>query len=165
MDAIYIPQLAKAPERTEEIKFDESLPGIETLTPVRGHIRVQHHGNYLDVLGEAETIMTLTCSRCLQQYNHRLVMNKSEIIWLDEISTDDLPLEQEVAFEDLLETLSPSGYFHPSEWLYEHLCLTMPLKQLCDRKCPGIVPKTANTSEQLVDRRWSSLEELKKQLP
>jgi len=167
MDAIYIPQLAKAPERTEEIKFDESLPGIETLTSVRGHIRVQHHGNYLDVSGQAETIMTLTCSRCLQQYNHRLVMNKTEVIWLDESAnqTDNLPLEQEVALDDLLEILSPEGYFHPSEWLYEHLCLTIPLKQLCDRKCPGIVPNTASTSDQLIDRRWSSLEELKKQLP
>ena len=36
MDAIYIPQLTKAPERTEEIQVNEFLPGLETLTPVRG---------------------------------------------------------------------------------------------------------------------------------
>ena len=41
MDAIYIPQLTKAPERTEEIQVKEFLPGLETLTPVRGRVRVQ----------------------------------------------------------------------------------------------------------------------------
>lgn len=47
MEPIYIPQLTKAPERTEVIQVDELLPGLETLTPVRGQIRVQHHGNFL----------------------------------------------------------------------------------------------------------------------
>ncbi len=166
MDAIYIPQLTKAPERTEEIQVKEFLPGLNTLTPVRGRIRVQHHGNYLEVSGQAETIITCTCNRCLQSYNHRLVLNTSEIIWLDEAGEQEeaVPLEREIAVEDLVETLSPYGYFEPGEWLYEHLCLEIPQRQLCDRNCPGIQPST-NNSDKLVDNRWSSLEALKKQFP
>ena len=49
MEAVYIPQLLKAPEQTQVIDVQEFLPGLETLTPVRGSIRVQHHGSYLDV--------------------------------------------------------------------------------------------------------------------
>jgi uncharacterized protein len=167
MDAIYIPQLTKAPERTEEIQVEEFLPGLETLTPVRGNIRVQHLGNYLQVSGQAEAIITCTCNRCLQNYNQRVVLDTKEIIWLDESAneTEDLPLEREVAMEDLLETLSPEGYFYPSEWLYEQMCLAIPQRQLCDRKCPGITPSTASNSEKLVDRRWAGLEALKKELP
>ncbi len=167
MDAIYIPQLTKAPERTEEIQVEEFLPGLETLTPVRGNIRVQHHGNYLQVSGQAEAIITCTCSRCLQNYNQRLLLHTKEIIWLDEAAneTENLPLEREVVMEDLLETLSPEGYFHPGEWLYEQMCLAIPQRQLCDRKCPGITPTTANDSEKPVDRRWAGLEALKKELP
>lgn len=167
MDAIFIPQLTKAPERTEEIQVQEFLPGLETLTPVRGFVRVQHQGNFLQVFGQAETIITCTCNRCLQQYNQRLAVNTQEIIWLDETANqaEDLPLEREVAVEDLLETLSPEGHFYPSEWLYEQMCLAIPQRQLCDRKCPGIKPVAASNPDELVDRRWSSLENLKKQLP
>jgi uncharacterized protein len=95
MDAIFIPQLTKAPERTEEIQVNESLPGLETLTPVRGTIRVQHQGTYLEVSGQAEAIITCTCNRCLQQYNQRLAVNTQEIIWLEENANqaEHLPLE------------------------------------------------------------------------
>lgn len=167
MDAIFIPQLTKAPERTEEIQVKEFLPGLETLTPVRGNIRVEHHGNYLEVLGQAEAIITCTCNRCLQQYNQRLKVDTKEIIWLDETANQpqDLPLEREVAIEDLLEALPPDGYFYPSEWLYEQMCLAIPQRQLCDRNCPGIIANTTDDSDTAIDNRWASLESLKKQLP
>ncbi|MDJ0618945.1 MAG: YceD family protein [Calothrix sp. MO_192.B10] len=165
MDAIYIPQLTKAPERTEEIQVQEFLPNLETLTPVRGLIRIQHHGNYLEVSGKAEAIITCTCNRCLQSYNHRLSVNTSEIIWLEELREEetDLPLEREVAVDDLVETLSPQGYFEPSVWLYEQMCLEIPQRQLCDTNCPGIQTTNSNC-DRLSDSRWASLEALKNQL-
>lgn len=167
MEAIYIPKLLKAPQKTEVLQIDEFLPGLQTLTPVRGQLRLQHHGNYLEVLAQTETIMTLTCNRCLQQYNHRLTVDTSEIIWLDEAATQPYngPLEREIAMEDLIETLPPLGYFSPSEWLYEQMCLAIPQQQLCDRYCAGIPTDTNTSDSQLNDRRWASLEALKKQLP
>ncbi|NJL62758.1 MAG: DUF177 domain-containing protein [Methylacidiphilales bacterium] len=170
MDAIFIPQLTKAPERTEEIQVQEFLPGLDTLTPVRGIIRVRHCGNYLEVFANAEAIITCSCNRCLQQFNHRLAVDTSEVIWLDEAANqvDDLPLEREVPLEDLVESLLPQGYFYPSEWLYEQMCLAIPLRQLCDRNCQGItttVEKSQKSSEKKIDKRWASLEALRKQLP
>ncbi|MBW4645473.1 MAG: DUF177 domain-containing protein [Goleter apudmare HA4340-LM2] len=167
MDAIYIPQLTRAPEQTEEIEIKDFLPGLETLTPVRGRICVQHQGNYLEVSGQAEAIITCTCNRCLQQYNQRVVVNTKEIIWLDATANElqDLPLEREVAVEDLVESLPPDGYFYPSEWLYEQMCLEIPQRQLCDLNCPGILNRAADSAEESVDSRWASLEALKKQLP
>ena len=168
MDAIYIPHLTKLKEQTEVIQVQDFLPGLTTLTPIRGKLRIQLRGNFLEVSVKAETIITLTCHRCLQQYNHRLVVDTSEIIWLDETATklDDAPLEREVALEDLVESLPPLGYFHPSEWLYEQLCLEIPQRQLCDAECAGIQSNDAgNVIEPKIDRRWASLEMLKKQLP
>lgn len=168
MEAIYIPQLTKALAQTEVISVEEFLPNLETLTPIRGRIQVTHRGNFLEVSAQAETIITLTCHRCLQQYNHRLAIDISEIIWLDEAAqqVDNLPLEREVAVEDLIETLSPQGYFYPDEWLYEQLCLEIPQRQLCDQQCAGIQTATPpRASEESIDRRWASLEALKKQLP
>jgi len=168
MDAIFIPQLTQAPERTEKIEVQEFLPGLETLTPVRGIVRVQHQGNYLTVSAAAEAIITCTCRRCLQQYNHRLMVNTEEIIWLDETvnQVDDLPLEREIAMEELVETLAPDGYFYPSEWLYENMCLELPHHQLCDQNCPGILSTSSPSySENPIDSRWATLETLKKHFP
>ena len=165
MEAVYIPHLTKAPEQTQVIQVQESLPDLETLTPIRGRIQVQHHGNYLEVSVQAEAIITLTCHRCLQQYNHRLALDTSEMIWLEESSEpDEVPLEREIAVDDLVETLPPQGYFHPSEWLYEQLCLAIPQRQLCDAQCAGIQTATQQGAGQ-IDYRWASLEALKRQLP
>jgi uncharacterized protein len=167
MEAIYIPQLTKLREQTEVIQVQEFLPGLATLTPVRGLVKVQHHGNYLQVSAQAEAIMTLTCHRCLQQYNHRLAVDASEMIWLDETAEQPYegPLEREVALEDLVETLPPQGYFYPAEWLYEQFCLEIPQRQLCDTQCAGIQTAQISEGEPPTDRRWASLEALKKQLP
>jgi uncharacterized protein len=165
MDEIYIPQLKKAPNRTEVIQFKEFLTGPETLTPVQGQLAVTHQSNYLEVSVQAETIITLTCHRCLQQYNHRLEIEASELIWLDEAADepDTGPLEREVAVEDLVETLPPQGYFDPGCWLYEQLCLAIPQRQLCDQQCLGIVPQGEELAPAAtVDRRWAALEALKK---
>ena len=167
MDAIYIPQLIQAPKPIEEIEVKEFLPDLNTLTPVRGKIRVEHHGNYLEVAAKAEAIMTLTCNRCLQQYNHRVLINTSEIIWLDEEANieEEFLAEREVALEELVETISPQGYFHPSVWLYEQMCLEIPQRQLCEEKCPGIEQnQDEKTENKFIDSRWASLQSLKKQL-
>lgn len=167
MDAIYIPHLLKKTEQKEEIQFEEFLPDLETLMPVKGSLRVTHQGTYLDVRAKAETIVTLTCDRCLKQYNHRLVVNTSEMIWLDEAASliDSKAGEVEVDLEDLVETLSPQGYFEAGEWVYQHICLEMPLRKLCDSNCEGIQLTDSKASESSSDGRWASLAALKKQLP
>ncbi|PSB08261.1 metal-binding protein [filamentous cyanobacterium CCP2] len=165
MDAIYIPQLLKAPEQTEEVPVREYLPDLKTLTPVQGLIRVTHRGNYLEVAATAEAIMTLTCDRCLQQYNHRVTVDTSELIWLQESPTySPTDLEQEIALDDLVETLPPTGHFQPGEWLYEQLCLAMPQRQLCDQDCQGIQVETQLEGSSPVDQRWASLKNLRNHL-
>ncbi|MBE9042515.1 DUF177 domain-containing protein [Oscillatoriales cyanobacterium LEGE 11467] len=166
MDSIYIPSLAKARDRTETIEFQEFLPDLPTLMPVRGQLQVSHRGNYLEVKAQAEAIITFTCHRCLQQYNERLQITPSEVIWLEEKKPDRLePLEQEILFEELLETLSPQGEFEPATWLYEQFCLAFPSKQLCDGNCTVEEISSEERSEVSVDRRWSALDALKGQLP
>lgn len=166
MKGIHIPELRQSADGSRTIEVDEVLPGLETLTPVRGQVKVTHQGTYLEVAAKAETIVTLTCHRCLQQYNHRLLVNTSELIWLDEAAEEvpDQWVEQETELEDLVESLPPNGYFQPTTWLYEQLCLALPLRQLCDKKCPGI-PVEQSSSNPLIDQRWGALEILRQQLP
>ncbi|WP_088891698.1 YceD family protein [Leptolyngbya ohadii] len=170
MERIYIPQLLKAVDQAETIPVREHLPELETLTPVQGVVRVSHRAGYLEVSGKAEAIVTLTCDRCLQQYNHRLTVDASEVIWLQEpIEPEEEGMEYEVAFDDLVETLPPNGFFEPATWLYEQFCLALPPRQLCDKQCQGIQVREQGQEEdekpETVDRRWASLEALRNQLP
>lgn len=170
MEAIYIPELLKLPEQREVTPVNQFLVDLQTLTPVRGQVQVAHQGNYLEVCAQAETIITLTCHRCLKQYNHRLTIDTSELVWLassaDQLS--DESLEEEITWDDLQETLPAQGYFYPDTWLYEQLCLAIPPRQLCDQECIGIQindNSEAQLRDQLRDQRWGALESLKRKLP
>jgi uncharacterized protein len=168
MEPIFLPQLAHAYQQTEVIAVQTMLPDLETLTPIQGEMKVVHHGNYLQVEGKAETIVTLICDRCLQQYNYRLCANTSEMIWLRETTEEDAfagILAEAIEDPALVETLSPEGYFQPDDWLYQQLCLELPQRQLCDAACPGIaVKKSPSENPSQMDRRWSALADLKHQL-
>lgn len=168
MDKVYIPQLLQQPEHSLEVAINSHLPDLDTLTPVRGVIKISHNNTYLAVQAEAETIVTLACHRCLQNYNYRVAIAPQELIWL-QVSPDPstLPLEQEVGVDDLVETLPPNGYFYPRTWLYEQICLALPQRQICDSNCRGIeVSFQANgmVQEPTVDSRWARLSQLQRQL-
>ena len=162
MEAIYIPQLLKMPGRKEEIKISDFIPGLNTLTPVRGFLLVTHGGNFLEVYLQAETIVTLTCDRCLQEYNHRLKVETKEIIWLEyNLELDqNIPLEREISLEDLSETLPLDGHFDTETWVYEQLSLVMPMRQLCGKNCQAPQTKEEETKT-IIDSRWASLASLK----
>ncbi|MGA1476610.1 MAG: YceD family protein, partial [Prochlorothrix sp.] len=81
LDSIAISQLVYFPDQTLSLDFKGYFPDFETLTPVQGALRVRHCGNYLSVSVKAITIATLTCNRCLGQYNHRLQVSTEELIW------------------------------------------------------------------------------------
>lgn len=170
MNPIYIPQLLSATDRTRTVSFETVFEGLETLTPVRAELSVRHGTTFLEVSGRAKTIVTLTCDRCLQRYNHRLAIDTQEIIWLSkELAVDqDMPLEQEVNPESLVESLSSEGYFEPETWIYEQVCLALPQRQICDLNCPGILPvehqRSGADRMENVDHRWSALAALKQQL-
>lgn len=162
MEAIHIPRLIHCPEHTKTLEFKTLLKDLKTLTPVQGWIKITHQGNFLEISAKAETIVTLTCHRCLQQFNHRLAIEPSEMIWLDETTdqVEELPLDRDLSMDDLVEALPPNGYFDPEIWLYEQFSLEIPQRQLCEQDCRGI-----EVSDDIInpgiDQRWAALQALK----
>jgi uncharacterized protein len=161
-------QLLQIPEKQLTITVKDYLPDLETLTPVQGIIKVQHKGTFLEAIGQASAIVTLGCDRCLSQYNHRIELDTTEIIWLEEPEDLDKAdwIEREIETEDLVERLSPNGIFDPAQWLYEQLCLAIPPQQLCDPDCAGIElePEAEAGHEPAIDHRWAALAQLKNQM-
>lgn len=161
MKNIFIPQLLKMPEQSYKFQLNDYISDLKTLTPIKGSFQVSHRHNFLELKLKADTIVTLTCDRCLQTFNHRLTVDTTEIILLqyppDEAS---LPLEREIVSEDLCETLPPNGELAVEQWIYEQLSLAMPLRNLCGNDCQP--PHREEHSHNMkIDERWSALANLK----
>ncbi|WP_330205090.1 DUF177 domain-containing protein [Cyanobacterium sp. Dongsha4] len=161
METIYIPQLLKMPEQTMKIKLCDRISGLTTLIPVKGIFQVRHGGNFLELQLQADTILTLTCDRCLQTFNYRLKVDTSEIIYLKyEAELDQYyPPEREITGEDLWESLPPDGELIIEEWIYQQLSLAIPLRSLCSNDCQP--PGKTSTDNNKNDQRWSALANLK----
>ena len=153
-------------------EVEGELAELPSLTPVRGHVSAEHRGNVLAVEGKLNTIVTLCCDRCLNQFNQKLSCTPSELIWLgdEQPTADELELSGEVAeMEGLVDVLDPRGQFDPQQWAFEQLNLLLPVVNHCGDHCPGppglqqqhVIPATKTKA---VDPRWQALQQLQQQI-
>ena len=143
------------------------LDALKTLTPVRGELTAEHRGNVLAVDGDLTTIITLTCDRCLGQFNQQLRCRPSELIWLGRRHPpmNNPGFEDVSAMEGLMECLDPRGRFDPEQWVFEQLNLQLPVVNNCGSDCPGpplptTVSDDASSDSAPVDPRWQALRSL-----
>ena len=146
------------------------LDALQSLTPVRGKLTAEHRGNVLAVEGKLATIITLTCDRCLGQFNQRLSCQPSELIWLGETPPSDEQLQESEAISEmagLVECLDPRGRFDPQQWVFEQLNLQLPVVNHCGGHCPGPpLPKEAggeSSGSSPIDPRWQALQHLQRE--
>jgi uncharacterized protein len=167
-EPISIPHLLHRTDGCETVEFRAILPELATLTPVQATVQVTHKDSYLEVVGQAETIVTLTCDRCLAQYNHRLNIDVTEMLWFTEggeAGKAEIPFEEDLELDEMVETISKDGLFDPRAWVYEQLCLEMPYKNICGDACDGIPQVSSENAQPQGDLRWAALAALKGQLP
>lgn len=155
---IRLEDLQQARDRTVTLEFKQFFEGFDSLIPVEGRVRLCHRGHCLQAEGWANTIVTLTCHRCLQQFNHRLQAHFDEILVIEETSEAELPQELELEVEDLTERISPWGVFDVQDWIYQHLYLQLPSRLSCREDCPGM--GVTATEDPLPDPRWAALRAL-----
>jgi uncharacterized protein len=152
--------------------IDQVLSDLASLTPVRGHVQVLHRGNVLEVDGEASTIVTLCCDRCLQHFNHPISFQTHELLWLGEqarqqgLETSLIEGGESVLDLDpdaLSESLDPQGSFDPEHWTFEQLSLQLPAVNRCGSDCPG--PASWGSTGAGIDPRWAALQSLQQPGP
>ncbi|MEY4759866.1 MAG: hypothetical protein RLZZ268_1364 [Cyanobacteriota bacterium] len=142
-------------------QIDQPISGLTSLTPVRGKVQAIHRGNVLEVEGQAATIVTLCCDRCLQHFNHPLQASSRELLWIGDSSQspgDPDALEEACDDSGLMERLDPRGSFDPEHWIFEQLNLQLPIVNHCGSDCPG--PATWTSTSSGIDPRWSALQGL-----
>ena len=147
---------------------DGQLDAMPSLTPVRGTLKAEHLGNLLQVEGSVQTIVCLSCDRCLGHFNQQLNDDSRELIWLGDEPSDEHLSEaglDPTSPDGLMECLNPRGDFEPERWVFEQLSLQMSVVNRCGEHCPGLPQKVSNpTAQTTVDKapdpRWQALKDL-----
>ena len=152
---------------------DGYLDDLQSLTPLRGKVIAEHQGDMLSVKGDIETVVNLSCDRCLSSFNKQLGFNEQELIWIRETYPKEISSSKDMSFtlpDSMIEVISPTKEFDPERWIFEHLNLRLEPINLCGSNCPGPAklssPKaaqnikhTSHCSEDF-DPRWSTLKKL-----
>ncbi len=149
-------------EQGRHWQINQPIGGLTSLTLVRGQLHASHRGNVLEVEGEADTIVTLCCDRCLQHFNLPLQASSRELLWIGDPAHDPsdlVALEGEGDDSGLMEQLDPRGSFDPEHWIFEQLNLQLPIVNHCGSECPG--PATWSSDGSGGDPRWSALRDLR----
>lgn len=153
-------------------EMDISL-AIENNTPkdnVHVSLRVNKHEKSVLLDGNAETTISLVCSRCLKRFLYPLNVNfKEEYVQMPEAGTG---IEHELTSEELDVNFYSNDEINIDDFIREQLVLSLPVKPLCSPDCQGICPKCGkdlneglcNCKEKYVDPRLISLKELKESL-
>lgn len=126
--------------------------------------------------GTIQTLLKLTCDRCLQPYFLSLNIPLEER-FLEPPQEEELsqssPKEQELTADDFIEYLSEDGTLDITDLVYQAVTLATPDICLCGEDCPGpAFPATDGESSSLapnnqsqsgpdrVDPRWKNLKSL-----
>ena len=161
-----------------ELRVLQPLADLEAAEPVRGWIRLRHHGPTLEVEGEANTTVACRCDRCLRPFqlplraraHERLTVADGDpeadnddamseqvlVSWLDDDGLLDL---RALVEDDPDERIDPQAAFDPERWLFEQLSLRLPLVFHCGPDCPG--PDCWSSASDAPDPRWQALRQLR----
>jgi len=144
-------------ETFEDIDFESDK--IKFKIPVKVNGEATNAGSMFTILGEAETILNLTCSRCLEEFEYPIKVEfNASFSQPDSLGKDDDDVRIFNGDEIMLDDV-----------IVEALLLELPLKYLCDVDCKGLcsqcgnnLNKTTCNCEKPVDPRFGILADLLK---
>ncbi len=163
-----VAQLLKDPiGSTRDYRLTEPLevPG-EDPRPVSGKVRLLRTNRGVLVRGEATTVVTCSCSRCLTSYSQGVhVRLEEEFFPLIEVNTGvpaPLPSDASEPF-----TIDEHHILDLTEVLRQDSLLALPMKPLCRPDCPGLCPTCGHNLNQgpcqcdnaVLDPRWQVLQD------
>lgn len=170
---ININDLRALPQQRLNLSFKESIEGLEAVKPVLGELTVSANATGMKLNGVVQTLLKLTCHRCLRPYFQSLNIPVDErfLEWTPQV--EDLKRERELTAEDFVEYLDHDGTLDIVDVVYQAVTLATPVSCLCGEDCPGPAfpsneaksgslasDKEGAERAQRIDPRWKNLKSL-----
>ncbi len=166
---ISLDELRTLPQHKLECQFKEDIAGLQAVKPVLGEITLWLTGSGVRFIGHVQTLLKLSCHRCLRPYFQALSVDIDER-FVQQVA-EEPPRDRELLLQrDFVEPIPDDGIIDISDVVYQSLTLATPVYCLCGAECPG-PPKTTENDEAnslakdkkgetIVDPRWKNLKTL-----
>jgi uncharacterized protein len=112
----------------------------EFTAPIRIYLKAAHIGEMVEVEGNLETTLRLTCGRCLTEFVEPLATDFA-ITYVREahsLPADDAPAEGRAEAEDAGLIGFRGEEIDLTEGIQEQVVLCLPLRPLCREDCKGL---------------------------
>jgi uncharacterized protein len=126
-------------ERTDEPSAFDVEDAYRIVSPVHLRLALDKDRDKVRVHGLLQTVIELTCSRCLEGYPIP-VDTKFDLLYLA-ATNEPTEQEQEVEQDDLGTSYYRDGAIDLSDLVREQLYLALPMKPLCQEACRGLCPQ------------------------
>lgn len=172
---ISIDELRAQPQQRLNLNFKESIEGLNAVKPVLGDLVAAAHLTSIHVSGNVQTLLKLTCHRCLGPYflNINLALDENILETPPEDWSAAASKEKELTAIDFVEYLAEDGTLDITDLVYQAVTLATPVTCLCGEDCPGPAfpdrdghSSSLNSSNQVqnetdqIDPRWKNLKSL-----
>ncbi len=138
--------------------------------PVQYRLNISRIADMIEVRGEVESVVELSCGRCLERYTMPFSTNFS-LAFARQLPdcVDDDGEEIELSAEELGLTLLEGDELSLSDQLQEQVLMALPIKPLCHQDCKGICAQCGaslnsekcSCQEPAFDTRFASLKNFK----
>jgi uncharacterized protein len=169
---INVAQLLRAPigsVRDYDIDQVMDITGDGVNRHVQGQVRLMRTNRSILVKGTFNTVVELTCSRCLGRFECPLKMNiEEEYFPTTDVATGAaVPVPEEPG----CFTIDENHILDLTEAVRQYALLAVPMKPLCKENCAGLCPVCGQNLNQgpcgcpprEADPRWAELSKLKKE--
>lgn len=138
--------------------------------PVRYQLKISRIVDMVEVRGEVESVVELSCGRCLEPYT-KPFSTRFSIAFTRQLPecVDEDGEEIELSADELGLTLVEGDELSLSEPLQEQVLMALPIKPLCKEGCKGICAhcgaslnsEKCSCEEPAFDTRFASLKDFK----
>lgn len=135
---VNVAQLRRTEGGSEKYRFSKSLPSLQLgpeeyvfQTPLKVTIDVVNTGKSLLARGWVQSLLGVSCSRCLKEFSFPLEF---------EFEDEWLPLELFSQEDDESVFVFEKDEFTIDERILEQCLLSLPMKFMCSEECKGLCP-------------------------
>jgi len=164
---INVSQLLKEPiGSTREYEVNETIDVAGGDYVVQGEVKLVRTDRGILVKGTLQTVIEVTCGRCLSFFNCPLALNIEEEYFptTDVVSGAWLPLPEEASYF----TIDERYVLDLAEAIRQYMMLAIPMKPLCREDCAGLCSRCGhnlnqgpcNCLPQEIDSRWSEVSKI-----
>ena len=173
---ISLDELKSLPQPRLEISFNEKLEeSTQAVKPVVGELTVTAGATGMRLTGRVQTLLKLSCDRCLRPYFQSITVDLNERFVLSTMAEqwDKNPQKELTRAEDFAETLLEGDVLDITDVVYQAVTLAVPSVCNCGSECPGpAMPaktskkaslgkaKDGRKAEAPIDPRWKNLKTL-----